>query len=211
MVQLTSDEIIELEIILNNIRNELKISKLNEKLGLTEKIAGFLGEGLALVELYNYVGTNAEYNWYGGRKKDYDIEIKKNGVSKTFQIKSSKENYAFSIGFKKLRNSSSLKQGLRNGENKPFFREIKRINDEKKVDYYIFSRVKLNDCVFYVLTSDELFDVIEFASKKYISTRKNKSTNNFGIKKGGIRMILKPNDVGEKLESLKKLEKIQFK
>jgi hypothetical protein len=172
--------------------------ELDNKLSLKKKFKGSLGEVIGLIELYRHLGDSCTYEWFGGRKKDFDLIVRNNQAEIKIQIKASFEDeYSFQIPTKGYR-----PEDIEEIKNKNFTNFLKTLNkniDKKNVDFWLFIHVKSGGNTFYILDKKSLNRILEEDYRRYLNKPKNKITG-YGIKDGIARFFLKEKNVSDLLE-----------
>jgi len=177
---ISQDDINGLNDFVNTIFSKIQEYDLDKIFHVKKQFVGPLGEAMTLIKLYNEFGDNYKYEWYGTRKRDYDLIITKGDKLKKIQVKTSAaDEWVFSINIKGFEDADEIRNNLRKGNFKLADEIIEKEVHNKNIDFWIF--LHLTDGVFYVFDEKGIIKSIKCHYHKYVSERKLSKPNNYGI------------------------------
>ena len=179
-----SKEFVKLESLLVTLRAFVVENKsLVAKLGMENKLAETIGEGMGLLLCHEKFGDSVRYEWPGGRKRGYDILLERPGGGKVrIQIKTNKQSeYDFKLFTLDVEESilSQLKIGETEGMCLRFDSEV----EGKEADIFLLVHwpVFLDAPTYYVLDKPRLKKAIRLDFHHYLHDKPHHKNYNFGI------------------------------
>jgi hypothetical protein len=194
-IELSKDDVITLKSIVNSTINTLsKFPELDNKLGLSDKFLGPLGEAIALLKIFELHGKNAKYSWFGKFKKDYDLVVIENGRHIKYQIKSSAHAHHFlfrviecSFG----KDASQVANEIKNRDLKKILKAIDDTVDSQDVDYWLLTYLKKEGNKFYRLDKEALKSVAKQHYVNYFNNITHRESTNYGVsQKSGSYLVM---------------------
>jgi hypothetical protein len=183
-IELKPKDIKELEGVINSITKILKKHPdLDNKLGLSDKFLGPLGEATGLVKIMK--GKTAVCLWHGKFKEDFDLVVTENREPINYQIKSSsnQDHFLFrvlEVQFERNELPEVMKQ-LRNNDPSPLLAGIDKAVDDQKSDYWLLVYIKKDETEFFKLDRETMKSVAKQSYKNYYHNTPHRKSTNYGV------------------------------
>lgn len=201
--QLNHNDIAGLQEFIDTIDKIIKKNNLDGIFNVRKQIVGPLGEARVLIRLYELFGEEYEYLWYGARRKDHDLVLRRNGLETRIQIKTSSSiQWTFSIVVKGFEHVDSIRKKLSDGDFEASDIIIESEIRKKNVDFWVF--LHLPEMNFYILDYESIIESIKWDYHRYVSSinKRDPSNNKYAIvekrkeKENLVRFIQKSQYLG---------------
>ena len=205
MRRIQKEDITGLRDFITTIEAKIEEHGLDQIFNVRKKFVGPLGEAKTLIKLYEELGDEYEYLWYGARRRDHDLVIRRESTEKQVQIKtSSMENWAFSITVKGFDEAGVIRTQLRKGDftltNQIIEKDIKR----RKVDFWVFLHEPYD--TYYVFDNEGIIQSIEYDYHRYvnkINIKGKAAKSKYAIVNNYVRSIQKKQYLAGRWEDFK--------
>lgn len=174
MVFLTPENMKTLEELVGKFRSLIESeAELDEKLDLSGKLGGTIGEAVGLIRLYEEIGNSAAYDWKGKQKRGYDVLIREKGKKPLrVQIKTSaQEEYVFRV----IKVANLDRDKIVSEINRKEFGEIsKRIREaisQAEADVWLLIHTKRDGHDLYWVEKEDMIELVTRHYENAVNTR----------------------------------------